>query len=280
MKWLDLKVPNPWISVTCSIFFAASDEKFIVTVGKKNGGVEMEFGSQQYKNEIIKQYPKAGLTFDCLPEPYSGNPDANVYCLNMNPGAPDPCFDKPPLTNDLYVQRALNNLKHAVSSAFWRESLVKSKGVVTDNITLFESLINIKSAPTFSIHEGAKWQRQITKELRKEKGGTNPNIFFLEYFPYHSSSGFDFPEFLPSYNYRNSLLEFAMNEDKLIIIMRHESKWYNIKDRYIGYRLKRYKKKVILKDKQGAWLTRNNMVLPIPDCRCDSLSWKDIINMM
>ena len=276
MKWLDLKEPNPWESVTCNCLFASKDYNTCVTVGK----VQMSFGSQDYKNEINNKYPKAKLTFDCLPEPYSGNPDANVYCLNMNPGAPDLSFDILPLTNDLYIQRAFENLKHAVSSAFWREFLVKSHGVVKEDSTLFERLIKIKSSPTYSIHEGAKWQRQITKELRKEKGGTNPNIFFLEYFPYHSSSGFDFPKILPSYNYRNSLLEFAMNEEKIIIIMRHESEWYNIKDRNIGYRLKRYKKRVILKAKQGAWLTRNNMLHPIQDCRCDSLSWKDIINMM
>ena len=243
----------------------------------------MSFGNVNYVNAVNNsQLTSPKLRLNCLPEPYCGDPDANVYCLNMNPGEPDSLFDNT-LVNNLYFQRAKDNLQHKVSSAFWTEGLVMSKSIIYSAPILFEYLLDKKTRPVYSIHEGAKWQREKTKELRVWLNGRNPNIFFLEYFPYHSKFGFDFPDFLPSYEYRNALLEFAMNEEKIIIIMRKEKKWYDIQDRTfgdIGNRLKDYKKKIILKYGQGGWLTRNNMTLPIPNSRCDCLTWNDIIRVI
>lgn len=285
MKWSDYKsnnnIHNPWNSVNCNNLLADGDANQQEIIGKNKQ--QAVFGTNNYVQIIEEQKPNTKLTFDCLPEPFSGSPDANVYCLNMNPGEPDPLFDKAPLVDNLYTQKAIANLKHNVPDAFWTEGLViDQQGKITtiDNNLFYQLISDKRAATNYYIHEGARWQNEKTKELRKELKGQNPKVFFLEYFPYHSNHGFVFPEKLPSYEYRNSLLEFAMNENKLIIIMRQEKLWYKITERNIGKRLEGYKRKILLKCGQGAWLSRNNMLLPIPDFRCESMSWSDIISMM
>ena len=39
-------------------------------------------GVSAYSRKINDKFPDAELTFSCHPEPYSGNPNSNVYCLN------------------------------------------------------------------------------------------------------------------------------------------------------------------------------------------------------
>lgn len=283
-KWSDYtkkgQILNPWRKVSCRNTFAIGDENYPLSISKKTKQ-HILFGTTNYIQTVNNQQLSPRLTFKCLPSPFSGDPDANVYCLNMNPGIPDPQFDTWPLTPNKYTSQALNNLKHNVQDTFWADGLVKDQqGKITVDNILFEKLLGDKNAANAFIHDGARWQREKTNELRKELNGRNPNIFFLEYFPYHSKHGFDFPEDLPSYKYRNSLLEFAMNEEKIIIIMRKEKLWNNISDRNLGYRLTRYKKKIILKYGQGGWLTRNNMTQAIHDYRCEGLAWNDIISVL
>lgn len=283
-KWSDYaimnKIINPWEKVTINNRFAVNDENSPLNIPPKNEQ-QFLFGTANYTQIINNQQPSPVLTFDCLPSPYSGNPDANVYCLNMNPGQPDKQFDTRPLTINEYTKRALDNLKHNVQDTFWTDGLVKDHlGNITVDNVLFEKLLAGNNTDDAYIHDGARWQRGKTKELRDKLDGRNPNIFFLEFFPYHSKYGFNFPQDLPSYKYRNDLLEFAMNEEKIIIIMRKEKLWNNISDRNIGYRLLRYKKKIILKYVQGGWLTRNNMTQAIHDYRCECLAWNDIISVL
>lgn len=278
MCWLKQGIKNPWAIVNSENVFADGDYGYATTIMKDKK--LWEFGTQDYLKEIKRVYG-CGLTFECIPDPYCGDPDANVYCLNMNPGEPDPYFDQWPLTMNKYTNKSFDNLKHKVSSAFWTENLVMDdKGVIRIDAATFASLLNkSKTDGSNRIHGGARWQFCKTDELRNLLG-RHPNVFFLEYFPYHSRSGFDFPDYLPSYDYRNSLLEYAMNTNKLIIIMRKRNDWYKIKDKNIGIRLRHYKKKVFLRYGQGGWLTRDNITEDIPDNRCDSISWNDIISMM
>lgn len=279
MNWKDKGIINPWANVCSQNVFAADDYEHLVYVDKKSN-LKFQFGSPSYVEAIKKQYPKSKLRLKCLPSPYSGSPDANVYCLNMNPGEPDSHFDKWPLTANVYTSQSLENLKHNVQDAFWTDDMVADQqGNVSLDNDVFNSLLGDKNTvPGFYIHGGARWQRLKTKELWQSRGGQKPNIFFLEYFPYHSKHGFDFPDYLPSYDYRNALLEFAMDEDKLIIIMRSENKWYDING--VGKRLKDYKKKILLRNCQGGWLSRGNMIQFVPDNKNDILTWKDIINLL
>lgn len=277
MNWKNKRIINPWANVSFENVFANGDYGYLVNIDKKSNQ-KYQFGSPSYVKAVTKLYPKSKLTFDCLPSPYSGNPDANVYCLNMNPGEPDSHFDK--LTPNLYTTHSLDNLNHQVQDTFWTEGMVVDKqgNVKKDNVIFEKLLKDEKAVPGYYIHSGARWQRARTKELRDALNGRNPNIFFLEYFPYHSKHGFEFPEYLPSYDYRNALLQFAMDEGKLIIIMRSENAWYKIKD--VGEALRDYKKKIFLRCSQGGWLTRSNMAQVIPDNQSDIMIWDDILSRM
>lgn len=279
MNWKNKRINNPWANVSFQNVFADGDYGYFVNIDKKSNQ-QFQFGSPSYVRAINRLYPNSRLTFECLPSPYSGNPDANVYCLNMNPGEPDPRFDKWPLKANPYTTQSLENLKHNIQDAFWTDNMVADQqGNVKDDSVIFDKLLKDENAvPGYYIHCGAKWQRAKTKELRNALNGRNPNIFFLEYFPYHSEHGFEFPEFLPSYDYRNTLLNYAIDEDKLIIIMRSENEWYKIKD--VGKKLKVYKKKIFLRCSQGGWLTRGNMIQAIPINQSDILIWKDILSLL
>lgn len=279
MNWKNKRINNPWANVSFQNVFADGDYGYFVNIDKKSNQ-QFQFGSSSYVRAIYGLYPNSQLTFECLPSPYSGNPDANVYCLNMNPGEPDPRFDKWPLKANPYTTQSLENLKHNIQDAFWTDNMVADQqGNVKDDSVIFDKLLKDENAvPGYYIHCGAKWQRAKTKELRNALNGRNPNIFFLEYFPYHSEHGFEFPEYLPSYDYRNALLNYAIDEDKLIIIMRSENEWYKIKD--VGKKLKVYKKKIFLRYSQGGWLTRGNMIQAIPNNQSDILIWKDILSLL
>ena len=279
MNWKAKGIKNPWANANLQNVFADGDYGYSVKTDKKSNQ-SFQFGTQSYVEEIKRLCPNSQLTFHCLPSPYSGNPDANIYCLNMNPGEPDPNFDKWSLTANLYTTQSLENLKHHVQDAFWTEGIIADNigNIKNDNDIFDRLLLNENAVPGYFIHGGARWQRSKTKELWTLLRGQKPNIFFLEYFPYHSKHSFDFPDYLPSYDYRNALLEFAMDEEKLIIIMRSEKKWYDIKD--FGKRLKEYKKKILLRNSQGGWLTRGNMIQFVPDNRNDILTWNDIINLL
>jgi len=81
-----------------------------------------------------------------------------------------------------------------------------------------------------------------------------PNIFFVEYFPYHSSKGFDFPAHLPSYDFSDMLIRQAIDKKKLIIIMRERTGWLKrIKE------LDKYENLCYLHCPQGGYLTKDNI---------------------
>ena len=279
MNWKNKGIINPWANVSYENVFANDDYGYLVNIDKKSNQ-QYQFGSPSYVKAINGLYPNSQLKFECLPSPYCGNPDANVYCLNMNPGELDLHFDKWPLTANPYTTQSVENLKHNVQDAFWTDNMAADQqgNIIVDDV-IYNNLLDEKNAvPGYFIHSGARWQRARTKELRDALNGRNPNIFFLEYFPYHSEHGFEFPKYLPSYDYRNALLQFAMDEGKLIIIMRSENAWYKIKD--VGEALRDYKKKIFLRCSQGGWLTRSNMAQVIPDNQSDIMIWDDILSRM
>lgn len=85
--------------------------------------------------------------------------------------------------------------------------------------------------------------------------GQHPDIFFVEYFPYHSSNGFKYPSYLPSYDFTDALIKKAMKEGKLIVIMREKNGWLK---RIKG--LRDYHNLCCLKSARGGFLTPNNIV--------------------
>jgi len=207
-----------WTSITDENV-AACDSDFF----NKFGGVS------EYSRMINDRKPDAELTFSCLPEPYSGNPNSNVYCLNKNPGAPDKCFSE----DKGFELATLKNLALDQETCFWADGIYNKCG---------------------KLHDGVKWLKQRTRKL-EEMLNRQPKIFFVEYFPYHSSKGFDFPDSLPSYQFTDILIEKAMKEGKIIVIMREKKKWLK---RIDG--LKDYSNLYWLKSAQSGYLTPDNIV--------------------
>lgn len=180
-----IMIKNPWLNISWSDTVADVDKAYI----------KQHYGSVKAFEE---KYKSSGLNLQrCLPDPYSGNKNSKVYCLNMNPGEPDPCFYQ----HTEYEKRTQKNLRHDVKDCFWAEGLQGMCG---------------------KQHAGIDWMDKKMAGLT-EILGRRPNVFFIEYFPYHSKKGFSFPEYLPSYEYSDELIREAIRQEKLIIIMRSKN---------------------------------------------------------
>lgn len=195
-----------------------------------------------------KSFPlllKKGFLFqqDTLPEPYNGNVKSKVYCLGMNPGEKDFLFEMSKSNRDLLLKYSQKNLSHKIKDNMW--------------FHLYE-------------HNGYCWWRKITSELRKELR-RNPQMFIIEYFPYHSKNGFKFPTNLPSYSYSNWLIEKAIKDHKYILILRHKTQWFNrIK------RLESYERLFYIDPRKSRYLViSKSNILKGKNCTCDI---NDLIN--
>lgn len=178
-----------------------------------------------------------------LPEPFTGNIKSNVVFLNGNPGNMDTnCEDQ-----EVFLNETKDTLCHSTDHFMWfSDKLRKTK------------------------HSGCGWWKDMTKELRMALGNEMPQLFVLEFFPYHSAKMFNFPA-LPSDAYRNYLLRKAIDDKKLIVIMRAETRWYSIIEDDLGKRLKNYKNKIVLRNPQRVYLTKNNM---------GEANWKNVIEAL
>lgn len=273
------EVQNPWLNISWDNPFADGDKGYPVMRGK------FKFGSVDYVNHINRNDEKkkkeekgrpVELTFkDCLPEPYYGDKNSDVYLLNMNPGEPDYVFcQKNDKQGDYlrYCQAMMNHQPMAPGLLFdkERETIVydpDKNNKVIDSIfdnkqnKLFKDKEERKKYP-LRPHAGDVWQREAWRALR-DILKRDPRLFIIEYFPYHSTGGFSFPKDLPSNAYRNYLIRRAIETKKLIVIMRQAKKWYGIKeDNNLGKDLENYPNKITLSCKGRIWLTPGNFVIP------------------
>ena len=193
------------------------------------------------KNIIYPAYcAKKGIDISNLPEPFSGNINSHVVCLNLNPGIGkcDACFrfDKTFLKE---TQQTLNQdliSPKTPRQYMWFTDIRCKKGVV---------------------HDGCEWWKKKTKYLVNAIQ-IPLNIFVIEYFPYHSQHSISFPS-LPSDDYRNDLIDDALNKGKLIVIMRGERLWYGIQDRSIGQRLKKHANLIVLSNPRNISFSQNTI---------------------
>jgi hypothetical protein len=88
----------------------------------------------------------------------------------------------------------------------------------------------------------------------------------IDYFPYHSPNAFRFPSSLNSYGFTNQLVEAAIDEGKIIIILRKEMEW---KDRI--KRLKGYNNCFVINSRQNICLTKNNLGVSVYNTVLSSL---------
>lgn len=161
-----------------------------------------------------------GIDLNDLPEPYCGNIDSNVVCLNLNPGLNKcgACF----YGNQRFLELTKATLDHRIDHSMWFDEIKCEKGIN---------------------HDGCNWWMKRTRKLRESLKVEKLNIFTIEFFPYHTKHAFKFPE-LPSNEYRNYLLAQAIEDNKLIVIMRGKNRWYNIEDGGLREKLRNHKNKI------------------------------------
>lgn len=192
-------IENPWLNISWENSIAKIDEEYLT------------------KFSCFKKIQK-----NTLPEPYTGDVNSNVYCLNLNPGSACVCDDSEPRLKKDFEEYTQKTLRHEIKDNMW--FLLKGTA-------------------------GQNWWQQMTKGLCE-----NPRMFVIEYFPYHTVKGTYFPRKLPSYEYSNKLIRQAMKEKKYIVIMRHRKEWLQ---RISG--LEKYKRLVCLNNPQNPCLTKKNI---------------------
>lgn len=213
-------ISNPWLKVDWKNTIASGDETI-----------------------IYPAYCDAkGIDIADLPEPFSGNIDANVVFLNLNPGIGlSNSFFR---FNKKFLQLTKKTLEHRIEKSLWDE-----------DIRCYNE----------GLHDGCIWWRKHTKELRKVVSPVDLNVFVLEYFPYHTARQINYPK-LPSDHYRNYLLCRAMNDGKLIVVLRGEKLWFGIDDNCcngetIKFRLEKYKDQgnvILHSNSRSVYFTENS----------------------
>lgn len=255
---LDNEVNNPWTEISwekcvldCDANFICSDQ-FMKGRFKTLNDYTTHINERNGANNI-------NLRFDSLPEPFSGNKNSQVYCLNLNPGEPDPFFGREQDINRLYERLCKKNLSHSQINPIDKK-LVSDNSKIVEDMSLYDKIINCQQKKAlhericidgFSIHNGEWWLKRMMGIIKMQ------DIFFIEYFPYHSNKAFNFPPNLPSYDYRDYLIKTAIKEEKTIIILRGFNRW--LKDKRIGKVLNEYHKTFILYSNRGIHFNLNNI---------------------
>ena len=210
------KILNPWLNISWENTVADCDKEIMNPAYCAEKGVDISM----------------------LPEPYSGNLNSNVVCLNLNPGISkcDACFR----FNKQLLDLTQKTLRHKIDHSMWFDEDIRCQ--------------------LGGLHEGCKWWKDKTEKL-KDEVGKRLNMFILEFFPYHTKHGFRFPD-LPSNKYRNQLLSDAIDKKKLIVIMRGESKWLGIKELKLADRLnemKKVKRLIVLSNPQNVSFSQTSL---------------------
>ena len=195
---------NPWLNISLSDTVADCDKPVI------NG---------------LSASVKSKLVLNTLPEPFHGNPGAPVYLLNGNPGhsakdltfascgSPIPAAGLPNGQNafaNIYEKEICEELWHINKEFLW----------LRDE----ENVVNGNDEP----YPGYKWWKDRFRKLTEAcKSKISENVFCIEYFPYHTKKKMAFDRIpLPSNEYADDLIQRAMGDDKIIVLMRSGREWF------------------------------------------------------
>ncbi|SDX05942.1 hypothetical protein SAMN05444410_108170 [Hydrobacter penzbergensis] len=210
-------IKNPWSEILSKRdpYILNSDKELVENFNNKN--------STEYK-----------IYTDLPPEPYIGNPlTADIFLLALNPGY-DGKEQGYLQNNPALYQALLNNLVHQ-----------------NTNYPLFFLEERFSDSP------GAKWWRKILKPLLEETNNNHlllsQKICELQYFPYHSKSYKSVGKVLDSQQYTFDLLRKAIQNNKMIIVLRSEKLWLEevpeLKEKY--FKLNSYQNVVISRNNLG-----------------------------
>lgn len=224
---------NPWSGIRLSDLTVANCDKSIITA--------------------LPQDVITGIELRTLPEPFHGNPKANVYLLGGNPLAGD---------DDLRyakIDDPVENYRNRYEKELCEELL----GLNSDFVWLREpeTVVDQNGIP----YPGYKWWKQRVNQLRgclpQRMQGLLPSLVFaVELFPYHTKGVKDSSSIpkLESDKYTDALIYDAMASGKIIVVMRCREKWFS---RIKG--LNAYPNLIVLNSPQSVYISPGNM--PAPD---------------
>ncbi|MCL4262199.1 MAG: hypothetical protein KJ069_03250 [Anaerolineae bacterium] len=149
------------------------------------------------------------------PEPYLGNPEAEIILLNLNPGfsVHDAAF------------YGHEHVRHV-----WRKNLLHEE--LRFPFYMFDTAV-----PQYIA--GPKWWSKKLKEPINLAGreAVAQKFCCIEYFPYHSRRYRGVKTILPSQKYNFRLVEKAIARRTIIILMRKEKAWLSAVPKLKGYDL-------------------------------------------
>lgn len=184
---------------------------------EKDKEIIKEFNEKLIRGDKeLKKHPHY-IQQDLLPEPYMGNPDANVILLFANPGYGGK--EKDDYNATKLKEKIFKNLTHANLDYPYYYL----------DPELYDS--SSKSQPKFT--EGAKWARRRMRELidKIEPEELSQKVFTLQLHPYHSARFKKLNDSFKGYNYTMSLFEDAIEraekKNALIVCARSYQHWNN-----------------------------------------------------
>lgn len=158
---------------------------------------------------VIEQFnlrakPEHHIHLDLLPEPFLGNPNAQIVLLGLNPG---------------YSAADVDDYKHPEFISSNRQNLIHAEEIYPFY------LLN----PKFCFAGGYKWWtkklRPLISKVEQEKLASN--ILCVEFFPYHSLK-YHYAARCPSQAYSFYLVQKAIERQALIIAMRSSVLWKRV----------------------------------------------------
>ena len=221
---------NPWLNISLSDTVANCDKSVI---------------------NSLTTAVKSKIVLDTLPEPYHGDPEAKVYLLNGNPGHSEKDLTFVGCGNAIQAASVLPNGKNAFSNIYEKEICEELWHVNKEFIWLRdpETVVNAIDES----HLGYKWWKDRVRKLKKACGcEISEKVFCIECFPYHTKHKMAFD--LPSGKYVDDFIYSAMEEEKVIVLMRSRREWFA---RIKG--LENYSNLILLNSCQNVSLSPGNM---------------------
>lgn len=162
-----------------------------------------------------------------LPEPYIGNREAPIYLLNLNPSVDDlMCLPDPEEIKPLQARLK----SHMICNYLFYEN--KNEWIKCNEYLKFKFY---HLDPEYKYFQGFWWWYRKLKKLLEVLQKDNKlydsfkiaanSLFNVEYMPYHSKKYINIWCRLPSQEFNFGLVETALKENKIIIIMKGKEQW-------------------------------------------------------
>lgn len=209
----EVVVENPWLALPSrKPYVLVQDKQTIMDFNKQRCGSKHE------------------IHVELIPEPFSGNPNAKIVILQLNPGY-DPGDHRFHSSNSVFRASLRHNLEHAEQEYPFH-------------------LLN----PKFSAAPGYQYWEQKLRHLIETYGLKRiaNEVFCVQFFPYHSKEYKGIGRILESQRYNFHLVRRAIKNRAVIILMRSKDRWLREVPELSTYQFH------TLRSARNPMITRNN----------------------